>query len=76
MRSNANFEQFHRTRPDFPRTKPNRRNPQNYPAKPNQDTSPQPGEPIIENTEDKPNYSVILLYAVAFALGLVIGLLV
>ena len=76
MRTNSGFEQFHRNKPDFPRTKPNQRR-YNGSAKPNKDTSPQPGENIVTNSEEnKPNYSVIVLYAVAFGLGLVIGLLI
>jgi len=72
MRSNANFEQFHRNKPDFPRTKPSQRR-YNGPA----NTSPQPGENIVTNSEEnKPNYSVTVLYAIAFGLGLVIGLLI
>lgn len=72
MRTNSGFEQFHRNKPDFPRTKPNQRR-HNNSAKPNEVTSPPSGETIKES---KPNYSIIALYAAAFTLGVVIGLLI
>lgn len=86
MKSNCNFEQFHRNRPDFPRTKPNRRKHQQKSNAghncntPNITPTPQVGEIIITHTEDKPQTfsprTMIGLYALAFGLGVVIGLLI
>lgn len=85
MKSNCNFEQFHRNRPDFPRTKPNRRKHQqksNAGHNCNTPNIPQPQKEyvFIHPTEDKPQAfslrAMIGFYAVAFSLGVVIGLLI